>query len=120
MESGRKNFKSGQSPEVEGKSPLIDGIKIAAVPRKDRIEPKLVMAVGITADEFNLIDNGRSLREPLGLQCADKDHSPIGQHALQGNVLTGKVVPGEIRLLDKKSLVFIPAGDFDAVGIRWR
>src|SRR5208282_1294916 len=35
-------------------------------------------------------------------------------------MLAGKIIPGEIRFFDKKSLVFIPTGDFDARRLRLR
>ena len=112
---GRSDANSNRCAEVEGKECLVQLLTGGAVPWMDGVESKLMVSIGVASDEFHFVDAGRSLAETFRLQHADKNHRAVRQHAVERDVLTGEIVPSEIRFLDEEGLIFIPAGDFDAI-----
>jgi len=88
-------------------------MQILAVPRLYGIQPKLTVALRITTNELHFVNYGRGLQQAVWLQYANENHGAIRQHALQRNMLSGEIIPREIRSFYKEGLVFIPAGDFD-------
>jgi hypothetical protein len=78
----------------------------------DGMEAKVVLSFQIAADKLDSIGVGRKLTQSVGWEHAEKNNGSIRQHALQGNVLAGEIVPGQVRLFDEEGGVFIPTGDF--------
>jgi len=95
-------------------------MQILAVPRLYGIQPKLTVALRITTNELHFVNYGRGLQQAVWLQYANENHGAIRQHALQRNMLSGEIIPREIRSFYKEGLVFIPAGDFDATTLGLR
>jgi hypothetical protein len=116
----QNHFKMVRYPELGGTMPLVYRLGSHTVSRLYCIQPKLVVPFRVAPNELDLINHRRSLHQTLGLQNTDKNHGAVRQHAPQGNVLSRKIIPGQIRLLHKKSLIFIPTGHFDATALTRR
>jgi hypothetical protein len=55
------------------------------------------------------------------MQQSHENESALRHFVLQGYVSAGEVISGKLRLFDKKRLIFIPAGNFNAVATaQWR
>jgi hypothetical protein len=70
--------------------------------------------VNVAAYELRLIGDGKGTLKRSRLERAYENEGAFGEHVFQGDMIAGKVVPGELGLFDEEDFILVPAGDFNA------
>lgn len=79
------------------------------------MQTKLIGATSIVADALHLIGRWARLLIGSGMEKSHENDRTLSKFVLQRDMSSREIIPSELRLLDKKDFIFIPAGNLNAV-----